>query len=120
MKGRIRDLPVEAVTSCGYLGGMQSVGVHDLEARLGEYLLRVRDGEVFAITDGGVVVAELRPAGGVASEGTSPVELHLRDLVRRGLAIAPAARFDPTLIAPGGSAPSPERIQEILDDERGP
>lgn len=99
---------------------MQSVGIRDLKARLSEYVRRVRDGEVFAITDRGDVVAELRPAGSVESESTSPIELHLRDLVRRGLAIAPTARFDPTLLAPGGPALPPERIQEILDEERGP
>jgi antitoxin (DNA-binding transcriptional repressor) of toxin-antitoxin stability system len=41
---------------------MRVVGIEQLKARLSEYLREVRRGEVFLVTDGDEVIAELRPA----------------------------------------------------------
>jgi len=55
-------MQIDEVTTGDYLGGMRSVGVKQLKARLSEYLRVVKAGEVVLVTDRDEVVAELRPA----------------------------------------------------------
>jgi antitoxin (DNA-binding transcriptional repressor) of toxin-antitoxin stability system len=55
-------MQIDEVTTGNYFGGMKSVGVKQLKARLSEYLRAVKGGEIVLVTDRDEVVAELRPA----------------------------------------------------------
>ena len=65
------------------MGGVTSVGIRELRARLSSYVRRVRRGEVIRVTDRGEIVAELRPP---SSARSVPVELAgLHELASRGV-----------------------------------
>ena len=110
-------LIVDNVATCGYIGGMKSVGVRELKNRLSEYLREVRAGERVLVTDRGEVVAELAPPGQGTHESDVPAAL--ATLARRGLA---------TLGAPGDRSLYPRLARrrrrrltalQLLDEERG-
>lgn len=95
---------------------MKSVGLRELKNRLSEYVREVRSGEGVLVTDRGMVVAELIPAGQGADEiGVSS-----------GL-MAGARRGQLTLGASNDAAVYPKlrpilkrhRAIELLDQERG-
>ena len=98
---------------------MQAVGIRELKNKLSYYVRLVGAGESVLVTDRGTVVAELRPPGTGASEGTSdPVAAKLAELARRGRAVG-GAPHDPALYRARPSALPEGTAAELLEAERG-
>jgi prevent-host-death family protein len=94
---------------------MKAVGIRELKNRLSEYVRLVRAGDVVLVSDRGVVVAELRPAGTANINGSDPV---VESLLRRGnVTVGGPNRSDlyPTL----SSASPPGTAERLLNEERG-
>ncbi len=91
---------------------MEAVKVKDLKNNLRKYLKLVRAGEGVLVTDGGRVVAALRPAPALLEIPTGLHELAQSGAVRLGTGHDPAAypSFEPA--APAGTA------QALLDEGR--
>jgi len=106
------------VTTGDYHGGMKSVGVKQLKARLSEYLRLVRTGEIVLITDRDEVVAELRPARRHGRAGLS-FEERLQALAERGEVTRPSLpKGDWTWKVRGLGLP-PGTAVRLLDEVRG-
>src|SRR5436190_191966 len=93
---------------------MLAIGIRELKAKLGEYVQRVKSGEVVLVTERGVVVAELRAP--ISVTGLPPELVGLANAVERG---------EVTIGLPGrGAYPaSPLHLaagtaRSILDEER--
>jgi len=85
----------------------QSVGIRDLKQNASAVVARVKAGETIVVTERGVPVAMLVPAG----------ELRLEDLVQAGLATAPTRSLSDMLAAvPEG--PPTTLLSDILRDMR--
>ena len=94
---------------------MKAVGVRELKARLSQYLLEVRGGEVILVTDRGRVVAELRQPEDRATE--TETDHALRRLAAGGGLVVREPQN------PGLYRPSPVKVREgtaqhLLDAER--
>ena len=113
--GRAADL-IDYVASRSYIGIMRIVGIRELKNRLSEYVREARAGEGVLVTDRGEVVAELAPAGRIASGLGVPSTL---------LALAKAGRL--TLGKDNEHSAYPKlprllkrgRVAELLDEGRG-
>ena len=106
---------LDNVTTCSYIGPMQTVGIRELKAKLSKYLRYARRGEVVLVTDRGRVVAEIRPPavptsgdGGLAGLRT----LIDQGLVREGSPTDPSAYRLSPLRTPDGTA------QRMIDEDR--
>ena len=68
-----------------YFSSMRSVGLKELETKLGEYVRLAENGETVLVTDHDRVVAEIVPPS-TQHAGALPAEDELlADLIRRGL-----------------------------------
>ena len=97
---------------------MKTAGVAELKARLSSYLRDVQRGEVLLVTDRGRVVAELRPPGQLATTLTAR-ELRYQKLIERGVFRPAATPVNRSWLDQPSLGVSPERIQAVLDAERG-
>ena len=106
------------MTTGDYHGGMKSVGVKQLKARLSEYIRLVRTGETVLITDRDEVVAELRPAYRHGRAGLS-VEERLQALAERGELTRPSLPKGDWTWKVKGLGPPADTAARLLDEVRG-
>ncbi len=89
------------------------IGTRALKNHLGEYLQRVKAGEVIYVTDRGKVVAEIRPAPR-AEEGEEQI---LRRLAAEGLVTPGEGRHED--FAPFPVARRGKRASQMIVEDRG-
>ena len=89
---------------------MESVGVRELRQNLSRYLVQVKGGASFAVTERGREVARLTPSG--------PADSPIARLVAERGATMPRGnlleRIDNSTLPPAGGPP----VEEILDEMR--
>ena len=113
--GALGRLTLEA--SWGYIENMSSVGLRELKNQLSKYVQRAKSGETVAITDRGVVVAELSPPR--RSSRSGEIITTLTELRRRGLVYGDGPN-DPTQYPVMPRALKGVSAAGLLDEERGP
>jgi prevent-host-death family protein len=94
----------------GYPGAVK-IGTRALKSHLGQYLQRVKAGEVIYVTDRGKVVAEIRPAP--PEEGEDRI---LRRLAAEGLVTPGEGRHED--FAPFPVARRGKRASQMIIDDR--
>lgn len=102
------------VATCGYIGGMTSLGIRELRDNLSRYVRRIEAGERIAVTAHGRVVAEIGPPAPAVRRGA---RTRYEELVAAGLARPPIESGDPLenwpdLHLPAGTA------KALIDSDR--
>lgn len=110
-----RDRPLINVATCGDIEIMRAIGIQELKNKLSHFIRLVEADETVLVTNGGTVVAELRPP---APRSGPPLSGELEELARRGLA-TPGAANDPSLYPSQERLLPPGTLEKLLDEERG-
>lgn len=101
------------------MSGMRAVNIKELKARLSGYVRAAHDGEIFAVTDRGRVVARLGPADFGAPEIPDPRSSAAR-LIALGARPPTRSRRPGDYHRTGGPIGlSTEAIDALLDEARG-
>lgn len=99
---------------------MTTVGIREFRAHMGEYLRRVKAGEVIEITERGKPVGRLTPA--LQSKDERDVEARLLEMVAQGKAYWSGNRLrprQPVVKLPGGVQASDLILQEREERDAG-
>lgn len=108
---------LDNVASCSYIVVMKTVGLRELKNNLSRYVRRVQAGEAVAITDRGLVIAELTPPQ--PKENSISI---LKEMAQRGeiiLARPMTKERHAVLASPRPSVLKGVTAQDLLDEERG-